>query len=80
VDNSPIDENHIIKRGRTFDAGFRLYVKRMILEQGINATQVCQDMKLSGREVRRRWVAQLQAKQTSQQGVGGTGGYILIKE
>ncbi len=69
MDNSPIEENHMIKKRRTFDAGFKLQMTRMILEQGVSVTQVCQDMKLSESAVR-CWATQLQAKQSGQRGTG----------
>ena len=71
----------MIKKRRTFDAGFKLQVTRMILEQGISVTQVCQDMKLSESAVR-RWVTQLQAEQSGQRGIGKpiTADQIRIRE
>lgn len=51
----------MIKKRRTFDAGFKLQLARMIVEQGIRVTQICQDMKL-GETAVRSWVAQLQAE------------------
>lgn len=71
----------MIKKRRTFDAGFKLQVARMIVEQGISVTQVCKDMKL-GETAVRRWVAQLQAEQLGQPGIGKplTADQIRIRE
>lgn len=69
------------KKRRTFDASFKLQVARMIVEQGVSVTQVCKDMKLVESAVR-RWVAQLQAEQGGQPGIGKplTAEQIRIRE
>ena len=54
---------------RVFDASFKLQVVEMIRSQGLSIGQVCRDMKL-GETAVRRWVAQLDAEQLGQPGVG----------
>jgi len=54
---------------RTFDASFKLKVVQMIREQGLSVGQVCRDMKLGDTAVR-RWVAQFDAEQLGQSGIG----------
>ena len=69
------------KKRRTFDAGFKLQVARMIVEQGISVTQVCNDMQL-GETAVRRWVAQWQSEQLGHPGIGKplTADQIKIRE
>lgn len=54
---------------RTFDAGFKLKIAQMIRVQGLSVRQVCQDMKI-GETAVRRWVAQFDAEQLGQAGIG----------
>lgn len=54
---------------RTFDASFKLKVVQMIRDQGLSVGQVCRDMKLGDTAVR-RWVAQFDAEQLGQSGIG----------
>jgi transposase len=54
---------------RTFDASFKLQVVRLIKDQGITVSQVCRDMSL-GETAVRRWVAQFEAEQLGQRGIG----------
>jgi len=54
---------------RTFDPGFKLKVAQMIRMQGLSVRQVCRDMKL-GETAVRRWVAQFDAEQLGQSGIG----------
>ncbi len=54
---------------RTFDASFKLQVVQMIRNQGIGVSQVCRDMNL-GETAVRRWVAQFDADQLGQNGIG----------
>lgn len=41
------------RKRRTFDASFKLEVVKMIRDQGLRVTQVCQDMNLGETAVRR---------------------------
>ena len=54
---------------RVFDASFKLQVVEMIHSQGLSIGQVCRDMKL-GESAVRRWLAQLDAEQLGQPGIG----------
>jgi transposase len=54
---------------RVFDASFKLQVVEMIRTQGLSIGQVCQDMKL-GETAVRRWLAQVDAEQLGQPGIG----------
>ena len=54
---------------RVFDASFKLQVVEMIRSQGLSIGQVCQDMKL-GESAVRRWLAQANAEQLGQPGIG----------
>ena len=54
---------------RVFDASFKLQVVEMIRSQGLSIGQVCRDMKL-GESAVRRWLAQLDAEQLGQPGIG----------
>lgn len=57
------------KDRRTFDTSFKLRIVQMIKEQGVGVAQVCRDMKL-GETAVRRWVAQFDAEQLGQAGIG----------
>jgi len=54
---------------REFDAAFKLQVARMIREQDVTIAQVCRDHKLVDSVVR-RWLAQYDAEQAGQPGIG----------
>jgi transposase len=54
---------------RKFDTSFKLNVVRMIKQQGLSVGQVCRDMKV-GETAIRRWLAQYDAEQLGQAGVG----------
>ena len=54
---------------RTFDAIFKLKIVQMIRGQGLSVGQVCRDMKI-GETAVRRWVAQFDAEQLGQGGIG----------
>lgn len=54
---------------RAFDANFKLTVVRMIKDQGLSVSQVCQDMNL-GETAVRRWLKQVEAEQAGQSGIG----------
>jgi transposase len=54
---------------RVFDASFKLQVVEMVRSQGLSIGQVCKDMNL-GETALRRWVAQVQAEQLGQPGIG----------
>jgi transposase len=57
------------RRRRHFDAAYKLQVAKMIREQGLSLTQVCQDMDLVPSAVR-RWVEQLDAEVAGRLGMG----------
>lgn len=57
------------QKRRAFDANFKLTVVRMIKDQGLSVSQVCQDMNL-GETAVRRWLKQVEAEQTGQSGIG----------
>ena len=57
------------RQRRTFDASFKLEVVKMIRDQGLSVTQVCQDMKL-GETAVRRWLRQVDAELTGSPGSG----------
>ena len=57
------------KARRTFDTSFKLRIVQMIKEQGMSVSQVCRDMEL-GETAVRRWVAQFDAEQLGQAGIG----------
>jgi transposase len=57
------------KDRRTFDTSFKLRIVQMIKEQGMSVAQVCRDMDL-GETAVRRWVAQFDAEQLGQSGIG----------
>ena len=54
---------------RVFDASFKLQVVEMIRAQGLSIGEVCLDMKL-GETAVRRWLAQVDAEQIGQPGIG----------
>ena len=54
---------------RSFDAAYKLQVVKMIQEQGLTVTQVCQELKL-GETAVRRWLKQVQSEQSGQPGIG----------
>ena len=54
---------------RTFDPAFKLQVAQMVRDQGLSVSQVCKDLGLIESAVR-RWLAQYDAEQTGQPGIG----------
>ena len=54
---------------RVFDASFKLQLVQMIRVQGLGIGQVCRDMRL-GETAVRRWLAQADAQQLGQPGIG----------
>jgi transposase len=54
---------------RIFDTSFKLQVVDMIRTQGLSVGEVCRDMKL-GETAVRRWLAQVDAEQIGQVGIG----------
>ena len=54
---------------RKFDTRFKLNVVKMIKQQGLSVGQVCRDMKV-GETAIRRWLAQYDAEQLGQAGIG----------
>ena len=54
---------------KTFDVSFKLQVVQMIRDQGLSVAQVCRDMNL-GETAVRRWLAQFDAEQSGQAGIG----------
>jgi len=54
---------------RNFDKGFKLEVVRMVKDQGLSITHVCQSMDLVDSAVR-RWIKQYEAEQEGQPGIG----------
>ena len=57
------------KKRRTFDAGFKLEVVKMVQDQGLSIAQVCQSTGLGPTAVR-RWLEQVTAEQKGQCGIG----------
>jgi transposase len=57
------------KTRRVFDTSFKLQVAQMVKVQGLSIGQVCKDMKI-GENAVRRWVAQFEAEQLGQNGIG----------
>ena len=57
------------KSRRSFDAGFKLQVVRMIKVQGLSVGEVCKDMNLV-ESVVRRWLSQFEAEQAGLPGIG----------
>ena len=54
---------------RNFDASFKLQVAQMVKVQGLSISQVCTDMNI-GESAVRRWIAQFEAEQLGQNGIG----------
>ena len=54
---------------RVFDESFKLQVVDMIRTQGLSVGDVCRDMKLGEKAVR-RWLSQVDAEQIGQPGIG----------
>jgi transposase len=57
------------KSRRVFDTSFKLQVAQMVKVQGLSISQVCKDMKI-GESAVRRWIAQYEAEQLGQSGIG----------
>lgn len=57
------------KSRRVFDTSFKLQVAQMVKVQGLSISQVCKNMKL-GESAVRRWIAQFEAEQLGQNGIG----------
>ena len=57
------------RQRRNFDPSFKLEVVRMIKEQGLSVSNVCQTMDI-GETAIRRWLAQYDAEQGGQPGIG----------
>ena len=57
------------QKRRVFDASFKLQVVQMIRDQSLGVGEVCRDMKL-GESAVRRWLAQFDAEQLGQPGIG----------
>jgi transposase len=69
VENTSIEELTMTKKRRAFDDSFKLQVVKMIKDQGLTVTQVCQDLNI-GETAVRRWVQQYEAEQLGQSGIG----------
>lgn len=54
---------------REFDASFKLEVVRMVKDQGLSVSHVCQSLDLVDSAVR-RWIKQYEAEQEGQPGIG----------
>lgn len=69
------------KKRRTFDAGFKRQVVKLVAEQGLSVVQVCKEMDL-GETAVRNWLRQVQAEQSGQAGAGKplTADQIRIRE
>ena len=57
------------QKRRVFDASFKLQVVQMIRHQDLSIGEVCRDMQL-GESAVRRWLAQFDAEQLGQPGIG----------
>ena len=57
------------KSRRVFDASFELQIAEMVKVQGLSIGQVCKDTNI-GESAVRRWIAQLEAEQLGQSGIG----------
>ena len=57
------------KRHRHFDTSFKLEVAKMVRDQGLSVSDVCQSMALGATAVR-RWVAQYDAEHAGGPGEG----------
>jgi transposase len=69
VEDAPVEEKLMSESRRIFDATFKLKIVQMIRDQGLSVGQVCRDMNL-GETAVRRWVAQFDAEQLGQTGIG----------
>jgi transposase len=54
---------------RNFDSSFKLQVAQMVHKQGLSISHVCRDLNL-GETAVRRWVAQYDAEQLGESGIG----------
>ena len=54
---------------RVFDDSYKLEIVKMIKDQGLTVSQVCQDQNI-GKTAVRRWVQQYEAEQLGQAGIG----------
>lgn len=54
---------------REFDTSFKLEVVRMVKDQGLSVSHVCQSLDLVDSAVR-RWIKQYEAEQEGQPGIG----------
>src|SRR6185503_17917134 len=68
-DDTPREEKSMSQHRRRFDTSFKLKVVQMVRAQGLSVAQVCRDMKLGDTAVR-RWIAQFDAEQLGQSGIG----------
>ncbi len=57
------------KQRKQYEAGFKLEVARMVVDQGLSVAQVVNDMGI-GRTAVERWVAQYRAEQSGRAGIG----------
>lgn len=57
------------KKRRAFDDSFKLQVVKMVKDQGLTVSQVCQDLNI-GETAVRRWLQQYEAEQLGQTGIG----------
>jgi transposase len=57
------------RQRRSFDPGFKLEVAKMVKEQGLSVQHVSESMRIGTGAVR-RWVAQYDAEQSGQPGIG----------
>jgi transposase len=60
---------YMTEQRRNFDPSFKLEVVRMVKDQGLSVEHVCQSMGI-GRTAVRRWMAQYDAEQSGQSGIG----------
>ncbi len=58
-----------MKTRRTFDTGFKREVVRMVKDQGLSVSEVCQTMDL-GETVVRRWIKQDEDERHGENGMG----------
>jgi transposase len=57
------------EKRRIFDTSFKLQVVQMIKDQGMKIRQVCEDMNLGEKAVR-RWLKQAEAEWSGGSGIG----------
>lgn len=57
------------QKRRHFDSSLKLQIVQMVKNQGLTIGQVCRDMKI-GETAVRRWIAQYDAEQLGQAGIG----------